>query len=375
MAKTITRKNIKLFGRDGVTTNFGRVGSQKAGSPVKTRDIDDIQSLQAWFDGLQNILLPANRVPLKEDFNSILYAKSWFLTYLYQEGIPEWHSGQTYFIGSLCRGPGSADIYQSKIDDNTNNALPAQADNAQWSWFNRPAIAAGLGMENFSSILPFGRWLWQDGAAISRVTFAALLAAITRTATGTLTNGSPTISGVSVDFTSANLKGAPIEGTGIPIGAKIVNLTATTITMSVNATASGGGTALRLLPFGQGDGFSTFNVPDKRGRTPVGGGTGAGLTQRNLGAQLGEENHVLTVAELAQHSHGVSDPGHSHVYPTGVGSPGDNGVPTRDGDGNTPDRSPVTSANGTGISIGNAGLNSPFNVVQPSLVCNFVISY
>ena len=64
--------------------------------------------------------------------------------------------------------------------------------------------------------------------------------------------------------------------------------------------------------FGAGDGVSTFNVPDMRGRTVVGAGTGSGLTARTTGQSIGAETsvptgstdgHALTVAELASHNH------------------------------------------------------------------------
>jgi microcystin-dependent protein len=64
-------------------------------------------------------------------------------------------------------------------------------------------------------------------------------------------------------------------------------------------------------PWGQGDGSTTFNVPDLRGRVAMGAGQGAGLTDRALAANGGEENHALSVTELAAHSH-VQDP-HTHV--------------------------------------------------------------
>jgi microcystin-dependent protein len=56
--------------------------------------------------------------------------------------------------------------------------------------------------------------------------------------------------------------------------------------------------------WGAGDGSTTFGLPDLQGRSPVGAGTGAGLTARPLGAMLGEEAHALSIAELAAHDHG-----------------------------------------------------------------------
>jgi microcystin-dependent protein len=84
--------------------------------------------------------------------------------------------------------------------------------------------------------------------------------------------------------------------------------------------------------FGAGDGSTTFNVPDLRGRATFGidnmGGSAAGRITaaggnsdgRNLGAAGGAENHMLTTAEMPVHSHGITDPGHAHAV-TGINQP------------------------------------------------------
>lgn len=59
--------------------------------------------------------------------------------------------------------------------------------------------------------------------------------------------------------------------------------------------------------YGAGDGSTTFNLPDLRGRAAI-GVSGS----HPLGEAAGEETHTLTQAEMPAHSHGVSDPGHSH---------------------------------------------------------------
>lgn len=76
--------------------------------------------------------------------------------------------------------------------------------------------------------------------------------------------------------------------------------------------------------YGSGDGTSTFNIPDLRGRVIVGAGSGSGLTTRTRGQTGGEENHSLVTGELASHNHGasglstgssgtgISDSGHAH---------------------------------------------------------------
>jgi microcystin-dependent protein len=69
--------------------------------------------------------------------------------------------------------------------------------------------------------------------------------------------------------------------------------------------------------FGAGDGSTTFNVPDMRGRFILGAGQGVGLTNRGLGASGGEEAHANSIAELAAHTHVGMDHLHSmsnHVH-------------------------------------------------------------
>lgn len=55
--------------------------------------------------------------------------------------------------------------------------------------------------------------------------------------------------------------------------------------------------------FGAGDGSTTFNLPDGRGRALIGVGTGTGLTARALGASGGAETHQLTEAQMPSHTH------------------------------------------------------------------------
>lgn len=80
--------------------------------------------------------------------------------------------------------------------------------------------------------------------------------------------------------------------------------------------------------FGTGNGSTTFNLPDGRGRVPGMIGAGVGLTNRTLGQKVGEEYHTLTTNEVPSHTHtgttsttgahthGVTDPGHTHTQST-----------------------------------------------------------
>ena len=56
----------------------------------------------------------------------------------------------------------------------------------------------------------------------------------------------------------------------------------------------------------------SFSVPDLRGRTVLGTGSGSGLTARAMADVGGEETHQLSEAEMPTHDH--SSPPHSHFY-------------------------------------------------------------
>jgi microcystin-dependent protein len=59
--------------------------------------------------------------------------------------------------------------------------------------------------------------------------------------------------------------------------------------------------------WGAGNNISTFNLPDFRGRSPLGyvNNAVAGITPRAFASLGGEEYHVLSQAELAAHNHAV----------------------------------------------------------------------
>ncbi|MES2987574.1 MAG: tail fiber protein [Pseudomonadota bacterium] len=52
-----------------------------------------------------------------------------------------------------------------------------------------------------------------------------------------------------------------------------------------------------------GDGQTTFQLPDMRGRIPIHQGTGAGLSPYSLGQVSGSEGVTLTVAQMGSHFH------------------------------------------------------------------------
>ena len=55
--------------------------------------------------------------------------------------------------------------------------------------------------------------------------------------------------------------------------------------------------------YGAGNGSTTFQIPDLRGRVPVGAGQGSGLSNRVLAATGGQQSLPLTEAQIPTHRH------------------------------------------------------------------------
>lgn len=134
MAKTVVRANLRQFGKDGASGNFGQFGSVRAGSPINTKSIDLIQALSAWLTGWQSAVVDSNKAPFLEDMNSMMFVIVYQLFYILQEGIAEWNTDTTYFIGSMVRKTGTNEIYSSLTNDNAGNALPVQTDSINWKF-------------------------------------------------------------------------------------------------------------------------------------------------------------------------------------------------------------------------------------------------
>jgi len=147
------------------------------------------------------------------------------------------------------------------------------------TWPNTAGVPVG-------AIIPFAGFTapansaFAYGQAVSRVTYASLFTAFTSTQNGSLTLGSPIITGLT-DTTQFG-RGQYVESLGIPGGATILSCTSSTCTLSANATTTRTG-SITFFAYGNGDGVTTFNLPDYRGKGLAGrdnmGGTAANVSQ------------------------------------------------------------------------------------------------
>lgn len=240
-------------------------------------------------------------------------------------------------------------------------------------------------------------WLLPYGQEVSRSTYAGLYVALAPTlGTITVTIASPAVftlasHGLQVgDRIRLSTTGALPTGlaantdyyiSAVPSSSTFrVSATLGGADINTSGTQSGTHTA-QYFPYGAGDGSTTFNLPDLRGRTFVGadamGGSaasrltsgGSGIYGAALGAAGGAETHTLTTAQMPVHSHGVTDPGHVHAINAATFSGNSDGIVPS---GPYPQPGNTASAT-TGITIQNAGSGNAHNNTQPSFVGTFII--
>lgn len=156
------------------------------------------------------------------------------------------------------------------------------------SWTTLSALTGDVGkIEMFITPLVPAGYLACDGTAISRTTYANLFTAVTIQQTGTRTNSSITITGLS--DTSNMQIGYYVGGTGIPNGTQIVTIPGggTSLTLTASATSTGSNTLI-ISPWPLGNGTTTFTLPNMQdsGRHPraryFGSPVGTYLTNQNL---------------------------------------------------------------------------------------------
>lgn len=124
--------------------------------------------------------------------------------------------------------------------------------------------------------------------------------------------------------------------------------------------------------YGIGDGSTTFNLPDARGRSPVGAGQGPSLTNRARGDTGGAESHTLTEAQMPLHGHAVrtsvASSGSSDASTSTTG-----GFPMRLASVSNQAAFTGTPTNTAGQQIGGTGGGQSHNNMQPFIAMNCFI--
>jgi microcystin-dependent protein len=170
-----------------------------------------------------------------------------------------------------------------------------------------------------------------------------------------------------IDYTGST---APNANFVLPFGQAISRATYAPLFTIYNALS---------LPYGSGDGSTTFNVPDCRGSVIAGldnmGGSARGVLSAgtSLGIFGGEQAHLLVTGEMPSHNHGITDPGHIHAQNSNtLYADANPSVQNAAGSNSTTTVHNTASAT-TGITINNTGGGAVHNNVQPTIVLNKIL--
>lgn len=142
MAK-IARKTQKIFCGNPTETEQTSVFGTMVDNATRqySTDVETLQSNPAYEEGWKSAV-QAGYKPFMEDFNTLNYINTSQLAYLFQQGIPEWDDGTTYYTNSFCSYLGK--LWKSLINDNLNNA-PEEGE--KWTEFKTGDSGKGAGLE------------------------------------------------------------------------------------------------------------------------------------------------------------------------------------------------------------------------------------
>jgi hypothetical protein len=376
----IENKNLKIFASDA--SNNGVFGSAADNTKILSNDVEVLQSKPAWEDGWEEAVIGTRKFPTLEEFQSCNYINTSFISYIIQEGIPEWNEDKTYYQNSIVKRTGTYEIYGSKTDDNTGNALPDGVSDDEWEFLQDLAITAipdattsvkGIAMlatiadviaANTTKIVT-PDLLTQYGFTTGDVkaTTRPTLQAGWVWAAGTIGNASSGATRANSDTedlfnlywnaTEYNYAGTNASGAALQV-----------YDSSGNAVAKGVSAA---ADWGANRRISVVDLRDRAiaGRGDMVGNAGrlsgqtGGVSGNGLGNSGGTETHTLTAAQNGPHQHQWWGSG-------GSGSPKSFALFVDQSSGGL---GSLRSAD----AIVESGEGSPHNNVQPTIICNYVI--
>lgn len=238
----IARTTQAIFSTTGLTPTAGFGAAANGTTTTEAGSSNTPANIQtgtsgAWAGGWNSATLGSSKFPAEEDLNAVLNVITSQLAYVLERGVPEYDTGTTYNSYDVVRNSGSYDLFGSKTDANTGNALPAApASNSSWLYLGNLAALAATNLFT--------------GGTTTGSANAQVLASLSPATGFSLSNNGATIA-FTVGYTNTGTTTLAITSPSIPAtavkkdsGAGLINLTAgdlvtgNTAFVTVNTAAS-----------------------------------------------------------------------------------------------------------------------------------------
>lgn len=145
----LPRVKQEIFGSLGGSRQITAFGTAKTETPEYTTDVAQIQNAN-FLQGWLSALLP-DKSPWEEDMNALFYAITSQLAYIFQQGFPEYEPNTEYSVGSLVKAVNNqGNVTIYKSLTDSNVGRPV-TDTAHWSVFQSDG---SLALANYEIGLP-----------------------------------------------------------------------------------------------------------------------------------------------------------------------------------------------------------------------------
>ena len=177
----LLRQTQKVFAGNANASQIAVMGTMKTGTPVYNTSLATLQSAEyelGWDSAILN-----DKAPYLEEMNGVQYGFSYQIAYLLQEGIPEYDVNTNYSKTSIVKTveDNNLVLYHSLIDD--NQGVVDITNSADWARLYIVDFGkVGDPVFTLNNTLPDGlpsntsSFIWLEGQAVSRTTYAALFA-------------------------------------------------------------------------------------------------------------------------------------------------------------------------------------------------------
>jgi microcystin-dependent protein len=288
--------------------------------------------------------------------------------------------------------------YRQVVKDKVGNLIWDVVTSAAGSGSSGGTVATGDGdlvgtIKPWAGMTAPNQYAFTYGQELSRANFSALFNAITSTQGVFCTSGSPTLTGLG-DTTNFWI-GIKVETSCVSGGVTtVIAKSANSVTLASNSNVTTNSTAT-FFSWGNGNGSTTFNLPDFRGVIPMGNNIMGGVASSNVnttyfgstdpnssGALGGSQSKTLATSNLPPYTPAGTVNTSTSVTSTATqfnsavnGGTGAFGTNTTSGGvsnlAGILGISLASSSTFTGSAQG--GTSAPFSAIPPSRTVNFII--